>query len=135
MVKNISTTDPISDMLTRIKNASAVSIKTVDIPFSIMRHEIAKILEKKRFIEKAEKKKKRGGAVIELILKYDKESPAISGAKRISKPGQRIYRGYSEIRGVKGGNGIAIISTSKGLMTDSEVKNQKIGGEILCEIW
>jgi small subunit ribosomal protein S8 len=134
--------DPISDMLTAIKNAIAVKKGTVDIPFSKIKFEIAKILEKEGFIERVEKKKKKikkgrmkPKPFLEIHLKYENKTPAISGLKIISKPGQRIYLPYKRIKKVKGGYGIAIISTSKGIMTDKEARKQKIGGEVICEIW
>lgn len=122
-------------MLNRIRNALAVFHSTVDIPFSNLKYEIAKILEREGFIEKAEKKGKKIKKPLKISLKYENKKPAISGLKRISKPGQRIYKSSKEIRKVKGGYGIAIISTSQGLMTDKEARKQKIGGEVLCEIW
>ncbi len=128
-------TDPISDMLNRIKNAQAVLKTQLDFPFSNFKYEIAKILEKERFIEKIEKKGKKTKRTIEIILKYEDKRPAISGLKRISKPGQRIYSPSKKIKKVRGGYGIPIISTSKGLMTNKEAKRQKLGGEIICEIW
>lgn len=127
--------DPIADMLTSIRNALAVQIPTVEIPFSQLKFEIAKILKRTGFVEKVEKKKRGKRMVIEITLKYIDKMPAISGLKRISKPGQRIYLKSKEIKPVKGGYGIAIISTSKGLMTDKEARREKIGGEVLCEIW
>ncbi len=152
-------TDPITDMLNRIRNAQAVLKETVDIPFSNLKYEISKILEKENFIEKAEKKGKKTKKFIKIILKYlpsratakGKEedlssSPskvledkikvaAISGLKRISKSGQRIYLPAKKMRRVRGGYGIAIISTPKGLMTDKKARLKKLGGEILCEVW
>ena len=127
--------DPIVDMLNRIRNAQAVNHETVDVPFSILKYEIAKILKKEGFIEKCEKSGKKVKKIIKLALKYENEKPIISGLKRISKSGQRIYSGYKKIKRVRAGYGIAIISTSKGLMTDKEVRKQKLGGEVLCEIW
>ena len=127
--------NPISNMLTAIKNAQAVFHPTVEVPFSNLNYEIAKILEKKRFVEKVEKKGKKIKKIIEITLKYDNEIPAISGLKRISKPGQRIYFKAKKIKKVKGGYGVAIISTPKGLMTDKEAKKQKLGGEVICEVW
>jgi len=135
-------TDPITDMLNRIRNAQAVSKETVSFPFSNLKYEIAKILEKQGFIEKVERKGRKEKKIFEITLKYyQKESdrqrmkPVILGLKRISKPGQRIYTGTKRIRTVRGGYGTAIISTSKGLMIDKEARKQKLGGEILCEIW
>jgi len=127
--------DPISDMLTIIRNALAVKKDTVSIPFSNLKYEIAKILEKRDLVEKVEKKGKKVRKNIEITLKYQDGIPLISGLKRISKPGQRIYLDSRKIKKVKGGYGIAIISTSRGLMTNGEAKKQKVGGEILCEIW
>jgi len=126
--------DPISDMLTAIKNALAVRHITVSLPFSKLKYEIGEVLRKKGFIEKV---KKRGGIkkAIILTLKYENGEPAILGLKRISKPGQRIYLPSEKIKRVKGGYGIAIISTSKGLMADKEARKNKLGGEVLCEIW
>lgn len=122
-------------MLTTIRNALMVRHPKVTFPFSNLKYEIAKILEKEGFIEKVEKKGRRLKKILEITLKYTDNLPAISGLKRISKPGQRIYSDWRKIKKVKGGYGIAIISTSKGLMTDKEARKQKIGGEIICEIW
>lgn len=137
--------DTISDMLNRIKNGQAVEKATVEIPFSNFSYEIAKILAKHDFIGGVEKKGRKVKKTLEITLKYnDKISaegeprqgrPAISGLKRVSKPGQKIYLGCREIKKVKGGYGVAIISTPKGLMTDKEARKQKLGGEIICEIW
>lgn len=127
--------DTIADMLNRIKNGQAVGHLTVEMPFSNLRYEIAKILEKNGFIEKVEKKGRKAKKILSIVLKYHDKTPAILGIKRISKPGQRIYLDSTQIKKVKEGYGIAIISTSKGLMTDKEARTQKIGGEVLCEIW
>lgn len=127
--------DPISDMLNRIRNAQAVGHPTVEIPFSDLKYEIAKIMEKQGFLAKAEKKGKKLARVIEVDLKYDNKIPAISGLKRISRQGQRIYKGFKELRPVRSGYGITIISTPKGLMTDKEARKQRLGGEVLCEVW
>ncbi len=127
--------DPITDMLNRIRNAQAVLKTQVSLPFSNLKYEIAKILEKEAFIKRVEKKGKKNKKTIEIILKYDDKTPAISGLKRISKPGQRIYFPAKKIKKVKGGYGIAIISTPRGLMTDKEAKKQRLGGEIICEVW
>lgn len=127
--------DPITDMLNRIRNAQAVLHPQVSLPFSNLKYEIAKILEKKGFIEKVAKIGKKEKKFIEITLKYDNKVGAISGLRRISKPGQRIYLPAKKIKKVRGGYGIIIITTSKGLMADKEAKKQKLGGEILCEIW
>lgn len=133
--KLINFMDPITDFLNRIRNAQAVGHPTVSIPFSSLNYEIAKILEKKGFIGKVEKRRKKVKGLIEITLKYVEKKPAISGLKRVSKPGQRIYLPAKKIRRVKGGYGIAIISTSKGLMANGEARKKKLGGEIICEIW
>lgn len=127
--------DPIADTLNRIRNAQAVLHSTVDVPFSNLKFEIAKILEKERFVKKIEKKGKKTKRAIEITLKYVDKAPAISGLRRISKSGQRIYLGSEKIKRVRGGYGMAIISTSKGLMTDKEARKQKLGGEVICEVW
>jgi len=122
-------------MLNRIRNAQAVQKETVEVPFSNMNLEIAKILEKNDFVGKAEKKGKKTKKIIEIALKYDGKSPAVSGLKVISKPGQRIYVQSKNIKIVRGGYGISIVSTSKGLMTNKEARKQKVGGELICEVW
>jgi len=127
--------DPIADMLNRIRNAQAVLHPTVSIPFSSLKYEIAKILKREKFIEKVERKGRKTRKSIEIALKYEDKTPAISGLKRISKPGQKIYLSVKQIKPVRGGYGIAIISTSKGLMTDKETRKNKLGGEVICEIW
>jgi small subunit ribosomal protein S8 len=128
-------TDPVCDMLNRIRNAQAVLRETVEVPFSNLKYEVAKILEKKGFIAKVEKKGRKMKRIIEIALKYDTNQPVISGLRRVSRPGQRIYKKTKEIKLVKGGYGVAVISTPKGLMTDREARKKKLGGEIICEIW
>jgi small subunit ribosomal protein S8 len=125
-------TDPITEMLNQIKNAQAVSHKTVSVSFSNLKYEIALILEKHGFVGKVEKKGRNPKRSIEITLKYP---AAISGLKRISKPGQRIYTGFKDIKGSKGGLGILIISTPQGLMTDREARKKRLGGEVICEVW
>ncbi|MDP3995639.1 MAG: 30S ribosomal protein S8 [bacterium] len=128
-------TDPIADMLNRIKNAQVVGHPMVEMPFSNLKYEIAKILEKNGFVEKIEKKGRKAKKTMEIVLKYNDKTPAVLGVKRVSKPGQRIYLASLRIRKVRDGYGMAIISTSKGLMTNWEARKQKLGGEIICEIW
>jgi small subunit ribosomal protein S8 len=127
--------DPITDLLNRIRNAQAVLKPAISLPFSNIKHEIAKILEREGLVGKVEKAGKKVKKTLEIELKYDGKEPAISGLKRVSKPGQRIYLPAKDIRRVKGGYGFAIVSTSKGLLTDKEARKQRIGGEILCQIW
>ena len=128
-------TDPSTDMLNRIRNAQAVLKPTVDVPISKIKLEICQILAREGLIKGFEKKGRKNKKIIQIALKYDGKIPAISGMKRISKPGQKIYLPYKKIRKVKGGYGFSIISTSKGLMTDKEARKKKLGGEVICEIW
>lgn len=128
--------DPISDMLTRIRNAKAVGHPTVAIPYSQLKMAILKTLKRDGFVGDFERKGKKTRKSIVVALRYHKDgTPYISNLKRISKPGQRVYKGWSEIFPVKNGFGIAIISTPEGLLTDKEARKKKIGGEIICEIW
>ncbi|MCD6500537.1 30S ribosomal protein S8 [bacterium] len=129
--------DPITDMLNRIRNAQAVKHQTVEIPYSNLKQKIGEILVKEGFLEKIEKRRKKGKKLIKISLKYNtNKEPAITGLKRVSKPSQRIYKKAKEIRRVRGGYGLAIISTPQGgLMTDKEARKKKIGGEVICEIW
>jgi len=128
-------TDPLTDMLNRIRNAQAVFLPVVNIPFSNLKYEVAKILGKQGFIKKAESQGKKNKKVIEITLKYEEKRPGILGLKRVSKPGQRIYVDSKNIKRVRGGYGMAIISTSQGLMTDREAKRNKLGGEVICQVW
>ncbi|MBU0612996.1 30S ribosomal protein S8 [Patescibacteria group bacterium] len=131
----MTTTDPIADMLTRIRNTVPLKKEKVIIPFSKIKFEIAKILEKEGYVKKVEKSESNF-ATIDIELKYtsDKES-VIQNLKRISKPGRRVYVEYNKIPRVLNGLGMAIISTSAGLMSDREAKSRKIGGEVICEIY
>ncbi len=136
-------TDPIADMLTRIRNALAVGKDEVVLPMSKIKFNIAKLLEREGWITKAEVMKgsletKRGSRFdqLRIVLKYDKAGrPAIRTLKRVSKPGLRVYVGKDKIPYVLQGYGMAIISTSQGLLTNKEAKKRGIGGEVLCEIW
>jgi len=129
-------TDPIADMLTRIKNALMARHKTVVVPGSKLKIEIARILKEEGYIEDYRVIEEKPQTKIEIVLKYDeKKRPVIAGIKRVSKPGRRIYRGYRELPKVLNGMGIAIISTSQGIMTDHEARKRRVGGEVICEIW
>ncbi len=128
-------TDPITDMLNRIRNAEAVQKPDVSMPYSNIKNEIAMILAKEQFLGEVKKMAKGKAKVLKIQLKYDNGVPAIEGAKRVSKPGQRIYVGNESIKRVKGGFGLSIISTPKGLMTGVEAKRAKLGGEVLLEVW
>ena len=129
-------TDPIADMLTRIRNANSAKHKTVDIPASKMKTAIAEILFKEGYIKSFELINDETQGIIRITLKYDeKGTRVIDGIKRISKPGLRVYAGKEELPKVLNGLGIAIISTSKGLKTDKEAREAEIGGEVLAYIW
>ncbi len=128
-------TDPITDMLNQIRNAKAVAKQEVSIPFSKAKYEIAKILMQEGFMGEVKKIVKGKTKTMKIILKYDDGVSKISNLKRVSKPGQRIYAKVSEIKRVKGGYGISVISTSKGLMTNKEAHKLKLGGEVICEVW
>lgn len=132
--------DPISDMLTRIRNATRAGHPEVVVPFSNFKKKIAEIMKKKEFIENISENSEGGRNFLKIGLKYsqgEKESKSsyIQGLQRVSRQGQRIYVGKSDIPVVKSGYGFAIISTSKGLMTDGEARRTGLGGEIICEIW
>ena len=128
--------DFIANALTLIRNAQAVSKEKVKIPFSSLVWNIIKVLEKKSFIEEASKKGRNLNRFIELKIKYDENGePFIRGLKKVSKQGQRIYIGSKDIRPVRSGYGISIISTPKGVMTGQDAKKKNLGGEILCKIW
>ncbi len=132
----MNTTDPISDMLTRIRNANTSKHKTVDVPASKMKTAIAEILFKEGYIKSFELINNENQGIIRITLKYDeKGTRVIDGIKRISKPGLRVYAGKDELPKVLNGLGIAIISTSKGLKTDKEAREAGMGGEVLAYVW
>ena len=128
-------TDPITDMLNQIRNAEAVAKPEVLLPFSKLKNQIGLILQQEGFVADVKKVAKDKSKIMKITLKYDNGIPAIEGAKRVSKPGQRIYVKNSEIKKVRGGFGISIISTPKGLMTNLQAKKAKLGGEVMLEIW
>ena len=128
-------TDAIADMLTRIRNAGSAKHETVDIPASNLKKSIAKILLEEGYIKSVEDIKDEKQGVIRVVLKYSEKKNVITGIKRISKPGLRVYAGKDEIPKVLGGLGVAIISTSKGIMTDKKARFEGVGGEVLAFIW
>ena len=128
-------TDTIADMLTRIRNANQMRYKEVEVPASKMKNEIARILKSEGFIVDYKVKKNNIQDILVLSLKYVDKERVITGLKRISKPGLRVYVKAEEVPSVLNGLGIAIISTSKGVMTDKEARKQSIGGEVLAYIW
>ncbi|MDQ0063984.1 MULTISPECIES: 30S ribosomal protein S8 [Paenibacillus] len=128
--------DPVADMLTRIRNANVVRHETVEMPASKMKKQIAEILKREGFIRDAEYIEDNKQGMIRIFLKYGpNQERVITGLKRISKPGLRVYTQSTEIPRVLGGLGIAIISTSKGVMTDKEARQVKSGGEVVCYVW
>ena len=133
----MTTNDPIADMLTRIRNANTAKHDTVDIPSSKMKVAIADILEKEGYITKYEMVEDGNFKTIRVTLKYgaDKNEKIITGLKRISKPGLRVYAGKDDIPKVLGGLGIAILSTNQGILTDKEARKLQVGGEVLAFVW
>ena len=131
----MSFSDPIADMLTRVRNAYMAGHETVDVPFSRLKGELARILKKEGYVldYMAETGKSR---ILRLYLKYGEDGqPALRGLKRCSRPGLRRYAGGREIPRVLGGMGVAVLSTSRGIMTDHDARRQNVGGEVLCMIW
>ena len=132
----MNTTDPIADMLTRIRNANSSKFKTVDIPASNMKIAIAKTLLEEGYVKEVEEIKNETQGIIRITLKYDeKGNKVISGLKRISRPGLRIYASKDELPKVSNGLGIALISTSKGIVTDKKARELGVGGEVLAYVW
>lgn len=129
-------TDPIADMLTRIRNAVSVGHERVAMPSSKLKVNIAQILVDEGFIDRYEVSDNGHRSDLELVLRYaDRRKPVILGLKRVSRPGHRVYRGANELPRVQGGLGVAVVSTSQGLMPDREARKRSLGGEILCEVW
>ena len=129
-------TDPISDLLVRLKNGSQRRHETVAVPASKLKRAILAILEKEGYVEAIEDEVRDGHPFLKVHLRYvDEDQPMISGLARISKPGRRVYVGSKDIMKVRNGIGMSILSTSKGIMTDQESRRNGLGGEVLCSIW
>ena len=129
-------TDPVADMLTRIRNALRASHEMVDIPSSKLKIEIGKVLKSEGYVKNLRIISGGQNRIMRIFLKYDDEGiPVIGGLKRVSKPSCRVYRGHDKIPKVLNGFGINIVSTSKGLVTDREARRMQVGGEILCSVW
>ena len=128
-------TDPIADMLTRIRNANSAKHESVKIPFSNMKQGIANILKNEGYIKDFEIKEDGSKKDVVVSLKYVDGENVIKGLKRISKPGRRVYSGVEDLPKVLGGLGIAIVSTPKGVITDKECRKHSVGGEVLCYVW
>lgn len=128
--------DPIADMLTKIRNASAARFEKVDIPTSKMKLEIVKILKNEGYIKNFKKVNQDNLSYIRIFLKYDeKQHPIIHGLQKISTPGRRVYAGYREMPRVLNGYGTLIVSTSQGVTTSKKAMEKKIGGELICSVW
>ena len=128
-------TDPIADMLTRIRNSVRIKSEKVDIPISKIKLEIAKILKEEGFIRAYKILKDRKQGILRVIPKYIESQSVISGLKRISKPGRRVYVGSDEIPRVMGGLGVAILTTSRGVLSDKTCRREGVGGEVICYVW
>lgn len=127
-------TDPIADMLTRIRNASAVKKSELVLPYSKFKANLAQLLLKQGFLQGVGELQSEH-KMLEIKLKYASGEPVISGIKRVSKPGQRIYLPADKLPRTNSGYGVTVVSTSKGLMTDKEARKQKVGGEVVCQVW
>ena len=128
-------TDPIADMLTRIRNAAHARQKRVDMPVSRVKQEIARILKDGHFIQDYKILDDGHHGVLRLYLKYYEDRPVIRSLKRVSRPGRRIYKGATELRPVRNGLGLAIVSTSQGMMTDRQARAARVGGEVMALVW
>ncbi len=132
----MSNMDPVSDLLTRIRNAHLAKHDRVDVPTSKLKAEICRILKEEGFIRNFRLLDEAPRGTLRIFLEYDDNgSPAITHLKRVSKPGRRVYRGAGEIRPVLGGRGLGVVSTNLGLLSDRQARERVVGGELLCEIW
>ena len=133
----MSMTDPISDLLTRIRNAHLAKHDRLDVPVSRLKLEVCRLLKEEGFIRNYREIEVDGPTnSVRIFLRYSGQGePAINDVKRISKPGRRVYRRAGEIQPVRNGLGVGIVSTSQGLLTDAQARERKVGGEILCELW
>ena len=132
----MSMTDPIADLLTRIRNAHLAKHDRLDVPTSKQKVEICKILKKEGYIRNFRLIDTSPQRTLRIFLRYSQEGiPAISHLGRVSKPGRRVYRGADQIRPVRNGLGLGIVSTSQGLVSDRDARDRRLGGEVLCEVW
>lgn len=128
-------TDPISDLLVRIQNALRRRHESVSMPASRLKRELLRVLQNEGYIQSVQADMADGHPVLKVQLRYVDEVPVVTGMQRVSKPGRRVYVGIKDIPRVKNGIGVAILSTSKGLMTDQESRRAGLGGEVLCSVW
>ena len=132
----MSASDPVADMLTKVRNAAVARHEKVDIPASKLKLEIVKILKTEGYIKNFKKVQEDGHSIIRIILKYDdSNNPVIHGIEKISTPGRRIYSGYKELPRVLNGYGTLIVSTSSGVTTGKKASEKMVGGELICSIW
>jgi small subunit ribosomal protein S8 len=128
--------DPISDLLTRLKNGMRAGHERVDMPSSRLKEAVLKVLEEEGFVASFRKVQEAGRPILRVGLKYDHEGePIVSGLERVSRPGRRVYAKADAIPQVLGGLGVSIVSTSKGIVTDKSARQSRLGGEVLCNIW
>ncbi len=128
-------TDPISDLLVRIQNGLRRRHESVSMPASRLKRELLRVLQNEGYIQGVQADMADGHPVLKVQLRYVDEVPVVTGMQRVSKPGRRVYVGIKDIPRVKNGIGVAILSTSKGLMTDQESRRAGLGGEVLCSVW
>ena len=131
----MSLSDPIADMLSRIRNATGARMPVVDIPASSLKREIARVLQEKGFIKKFVVVEDGKQGILKVLLRYTEGVPAIQGIQRTSRPGLRQYAAVDKLPRVRNGLGFAILSTPKGIMTDQEARALNVGGEVLCKVW
>jgi small subunit ribosomal protein S8 len=132
----MNVTDPVSDLLTRLRNAISARHEKADVPSSRFKVELARILKDEGYIKNFKVMDDRGGSLLRLYLKYDDTgNPVIHGLSRSSKPGRRLYKGKNDLPEVLGGLGVAIVSTSQGLLTGNDAKKRGVGGEVVCTVW
>lgn len=129
-------TDPIADLLTRIRNAQKAGHSSLSLPSSRIKHRIAELMKDEGYLADVAVEKKNNRNTLNITLKYDaKRQGVIDGVERVSSPGLRVYRGSEDLEAVRGGLGMSILSTSRGLMTDRQAKASNVGGEVLCRVW
>ena len=132
----MSNTDPLADLLTRIRNAHQAKHDRVDVPASKLKTEVCRLLKEEGFVRNVRVVPGEPAAKLRVFLRYDEMGqPAISHVERVSRPGRRVYRGAEEIKPVRNGLGVAVISTSRGVVSDRQARELGVGGEVLCEIW
>jgi small subunit ribosomal protein S8 len=132
----MSMTDPVSDLLARIRNAQLAKHDRLDVPASRLKLEIVRLLKEQGYVKNFREIEGQPSNQIRIFLRYSTQGvPAISHLSRVSKPGRRVYRGAGDLQPVRNGLGVAIVSTSQGLLTDSQARELRVGGEVLCEVW